>query len=189
MMKVVEKSSNHLRLSNADAFWKWGFVTAIVIVILVGIFVAAKVISPPCWSAVVLGIILLLLLIRELPRNFDTEFWFDRSDNQLKVIKHPWLGFPYQDDYQLSDITNVRVVPRKKPKPYRGYYPGYEDDMDAKTKSPITNTTYNIELTFKSRKGLIIFWGGDNKGATKLALEIADFLGLNHIPTSGLVIK
>lgn len=186
MMRVVQKSSDHLRLSNADSFWKWGFVTTIAVVILVGIFIAAKVIRPACWSAVALGIFLLFLLIRELPRNFDTEFWFDRSDNQLKVIKHPWLGSPQQDDYPLSDITNVRVVARKTPKPYRGYYPGYEDDRDAEAKSSITNTAYNIELSLRSGKTLVVVWGGENKGATKLAKLISEFLGLTRIPSPRL---
>jgi len=177
MMKVIKKSSECLRLSDADSVsGKWGCVTAIVVVILIGIYVSAKVIRPDSWPAVALGIIFLLLLIRELPRNFDTEFRFDRTDNQLKAINHPWLGSPQQDNYPLSDVANVRVVDPKRPKSYRGFYPGCEDDMEAEAQFPIDNIGYNVELSFQSGGTLLVVWGGDKKGATELAKSISEFL-------------
>jgi len=180
MMRVVEQTPDRLRLSNADSFWsKWGFVSFIAVVILVGIFTAAKVIHPTCWSGVVLGIFLLVMLVRELPRNFDTEICFDRSDEKIKIIKHPWLGFPQQDNYSFSDLIHIRVVARKRQKRYPGYYPGIEDDQVVDNQP----TIYDIEFSFQTRKPFIIFWGGGNIGATQLAMLISDFLGKNLIPT------
>ena len=44
MMRIVEQSSNHLRLSNADAFWiKRGFLAIIVAVLLSGILLPPRV--------------------------------------------------------------------------------------------------------------------------------------------------
>jgi hypothetical protein len=175
-MRIVEESSDHLRLSNADPWGKRGCVTVIVLMIAICVCIAAEVVRPARWPAVVLGIFLLVVLIRELPRNFDSEFLFDRSGNQLIVTRHPWLGSPQQDDYTLSDITNVQVVARKTPKPYRGYYPGCYDDRAAEAESSTSNDACNIVLYLQSGETLVVYWGGGRRGATKLASVISEFL-------------
>ena len=175
MMRIIEKSSDHLRLSNADMFRsKWGFVVAIVAIILSGIFISAKVIHPACWSGVVLGCFLLFMLVRELPRSFDTEFWFDRKSDQLKVIKRPWLGRPHVEYCPLANITGTRVVARAQNK---HNYPGHDYD-DAETQSPIESPEYDVELSMQSGSTLTVIWGHGEYGATQLALSVAEFLGL-----------
>lgn len=174
MMEIVEESSDHLRLSDALAFWtKWGFVTATVATLLGVVFIAFRVIHPVCWPGVVLGGIMLVLLVRELPRTFDTEFWFDRADDQLKVIKRPWLGRPQSEHYPLPNITQVKVVARARPR----HYPGHDYD-DAETQPPIENRAYDVELEMRSGHSLTLVWGGGEPGAAQIAVSIAEFLGL-----------
>jgi hypothetical protein len=170
MMRIVEKSSDHLRLSDASTFWsKWGFVTAIVAVLLSVVFISARVIRPACLFGVVLGGFMLFLLVRELPRSFDIEFWFDRAGDQLKVIKRPWLGRRQSENYPLPDITQVRVVAQPGPR----HYPGHDYD-DAETQPPIAK----VELSMRSGSTLTVAWGHGEYEATQFAASIAEFLGL-----------
>ena len=167
MMRIVEKSPDRLILSNAYSFWvKWGFVSAIITLFLVGIFVAIKVIRPTCWSGAAIGFFILFMIIRELPRSFDTEFRFDREGEKLIVIKRPWLGKAKVEQYPLLDITAVRLVETK----HRRNYPGYDYIEDENR--PIEPPVYEVELGMRSENKLMVY------GATHLAGLIAVFLEL-----------
>ncbi len=168
MMNVVEKSSKHLRLSNADPWGTWVFLFAIISILLSTIFVSAKVIKPVCWSGVVLSFISLVLLIKVVPQNFDTEFWFDKQNNGLKVIKHPWIGSRTIEYYSLSDITEVKVV--AKPRNTHNY-PGHDYD-DAEIEQPVESPKYNVEIAMRSGNSLTIY------DATHLVPTIIEFLEL-----------
>jgi hypothetical protein len=170
MMRIVENSHSCLRLSNADSFWsKWGFVAAIVTLLLGEIFIAVNVIHPVCWSGAVVGFVILFLIIRELPRSFDSEYWFDRANKQFKVIKHPWLGKQMIDEYSFDDITEVSLVENK----HRNY-PGHDYIEDENM--PVEPPTYEVELAMRSGNKLMIY------GAAHLAQLIADFLELPFAP-------
>ena len=134
--------------------------------ILSGIFIAAT-LHPACWSGVFIGCIVLFMLVRELPRTFDTEFWFDRTSNQLSVIKHPWLGRSQYEYYPLPDILEVKVVERAA----QHNYPGHDYD-DAENEPPIESPVYDVKLSMRSGTTLTIY------GAAHLAGSIAEFLGL-----------
>jgi len=107
------------------------------------------------------------MLVRELPNNFETEFWFDRAGDQLNVIKRPWLGRPQVEHYPLSDITEVRLVERARPRRYPG-----QDYDDAENQPPIESPQYDVQLSMRSGSSLPIY------EATHLAWLIAEFLGL-----------
>ena len=172
-MRIVENSHNYLILSNAGSFWgKWGFVAATITVLLGGVFIAVKVIHPPCWSGFAIICMILFLVLRELPRSFDTEFWFDRENEQVKLIKHPWLGRQQVEQYSLQDITEVRLVEMKHPRNYPGH--DYIEDDN----KPIEPPVYEVELGMQSGNRLIIY------GAAHLAGQIAEFLGITLIPPS-----
>ena len=170
-MNVVEKSSKHLRLSNTDPSGKWVFIFVIITMLLSIIFISVKVIKPVCGSGVVLGSIFLILLIKELPHSFDTEFWFDRQNNELKVIKHPWIGKQMIEYHPLSDITEVKVVTKPM---NRHNYPGHDYD-DAEIEQPVETPQYNVELVMRSGNSLTIY------DATHLASTIKEFLELTPI--------
>jgi hypothetical protein len=173
MMRIVEKSSDHLRLSDAETLWsKWGFVAGVVAVLLSGILISALVLRPPCWSGVVIGGFLLFMWVRELPRSSDTEFCFDRAGDQLQVITRRWLGRPEREHYPLSDITEVRVVARAMPR----NYPGHDYD-DAETNPPEDNPEYDVKLVMRSGATLTVAGGCETTG---IAASIAEFLA----PTS-----
>ena len=167
MMRIVENSHSCLRLSNADSFWaKWGFIIAISTLLLSGIFIAVKIIHPACWPGVAIACFILFIIIRELPRSFDTEFWFDRESEQFKVIKHPWLGKQQFEQYPFQDITEVRLVEMKNLRNYPGH--DYIDDEN----KPIEPPVYEVVLEMRSGNKLKIY------GAAHLAELIAGFLKL-----------
>jgi hypothetical protein len=175
MMRIVEKSSVHLRLSDAGSSWgKWVFVGLIVAILLSGIFISANVIRPTCWSGVAIGCFMLFMLVRELPHNFDREFWFDRENGQLKVIKHPWLGRAQVEHYPLTDITEVKVVAKAT---RTHHHSSYDYDYD-EPPPPVEGPKYDIELSIRFRNTLTIFWGDGEDGARQLARSITEFLGL-----------
>ena len=166
MMKVVEKSSDHLRLSNADPWGKWVFIFVIIAALLSIIYISIMVIEPTCWSGAVVSCILFFLLIRELPHNFDTELWLDRGKNELKAIKHPWIGRQIVENYFLSDITEVKLV--AKPRNTHSY-PGHDYD-DAEIEQPEESPQYYVELSMRSGNSLTIY------DATHLVTTIKEFL-------------
>lgn len=176
-MRVVEESSEHLRLSDADSFWgRWGCVVAIVVVILAASSFCAQEVRPTPYFGVASGIILFFILIKGLFQASDKELWFDKPANRLKIIKRLWIGRPQQTDYLLSNITNVRTIKRQRRVRNRSWYPGYEDDIDAY--EPTDNATYYIELSVQSGEPLVVYLGDKTKGDAQLATIISEFLGL-----------
>jgi hypothetical protein len=113
------------------------------------------------------------LFISALPHSFDTEFWFDRKNNELKVIKYPWIGKQTVENYPLSDITEVKVV--SKPR-HTHNYPGHDYD-DAEFEQPEESPEYHIELSMQSGNSIPIYEG------THLAPAIKEFLALTPIAT------
>jgi hypothetical protein len=181
-MKIVENSSNRLRLSNDNGFWeKWIFVGAIVIVLLSGIFVSGWVIRPVCWSGVVGCCFVLFLLIREIPRNFDMEFLFDNEEDQLKVFKHPWLGRPQCERYPLGDILSVRVF--EPVRRYSNVGNDYVDYYEHENQPQIESHDYSVELNMRSGNPLHVVGGEIKNEAAQLAAAIEEFLGLGFTST------
>ena len=173
MMKIVEKSPDHLILSNADSFWgKWVFVSAIIALLLVGVFIALKMIRPACWSGAAIGCLVLFLVIREIPKSFDMEFRFERENSALKAIKHPWIGKSSIEQYAFRDVIEIRLVEMKHTRNYPGY--DYIEDEN----KPIEPPVYEVELGMQSGDMLRI------NGAAHLAGVIAEFLGLPLMPLS-----
>lgn len=183
-MRIVEKSPDHLRISNAntDKLWsEWKYVLIIIAILLIGIGISAWVIRPACWSGVEIGCVLLFLLVLAFSSDFDTEFCFDRAGNQLQVIQRPRLIPPRHRYYSLSDITEVRVA---KVRSIHGHnYPGHDyDDADngndnVEIEPSIAKPTYRIELSMRSGSTLIVDWGNEDE-AIQLGASIAEFLGL-----------
>ena len=172
-MKIVEKSPDHLILSNADSFWgKWVFVSAIIALLLAGVFIALKIIRPACWSGAAIGCLVLFLVIREIPKSFDMEFRFERENSALKAIKHPWIGKSSIEQYAFRDVIEIRLVEKKHTRNYPGY--DYIEDEN----KPIEPPVYEVELGMQSGDMLRI------NGAAHLAGVIAEFLGLPLMPLS-----
>ena len=172
-MKIVEKSPDHLILSNADSFWgKWVFVSAIIALLLAGVFIALKIIRPACWSGAAIGCLVLFLVIREIPKSFDMEFRFERENCVLKAIKHPWIGKSSIEQYAFRDVIEIRLVEMKHTRNYPGH--DYIEDENI----PIEPPAYEVELGMQSGDMLRI------NGAAHLAGVIAEFLGLPLMPLS-----